>query len=305
MDFATARAFFFAPPAEGAPVPTPFTGTPSPARRLRDAIEPLACVSIWSEEAAARYVELGLDDWFAAYVWQRVAALGTPPTPLAVSAMGVWPAEVIGPLYETASAAISREDMVAARIEGAGRTLRRRLGDIDADAARVVTALRRGIDAARTGARPIFSGRLAEPWPDDALAQLVHACAMLREHRFDSHLAVCAVEGIDAVEMNILTGLYCGYPLLAYVATRSWPEDAQLAAVERLRGRGLVEGDGLSAEGLRYRSELEDRTDRMQQSVVDAIGPDLDMHVKQLDGWSAALTAADGAPPDPAKRAAG
>ena len=71
MDFPTARAIFFAPPAEGAPTPVPFTGTPSPARRLRDAIEPLACVSIWSEEAAERYVELGLDDWFAAYVWQR------------------------------------------------------------------------------------------------------------------------------------------------------------------------------------------------------------------------------------------
>ncbi|MGE3287521.1 MAG: hypothetical protein AB7J32_15650 [Pseudonocardia sp.] len=305
MDFATARAFFFAPPAEGAPVPTPFTGTPSPARRLRDAIEPLACVAIWSDEAAARYTELGLDDWFAAYVWQRVAALGTPPTPLAVTAMGVWPAEVIGPLYEAASAVISRDDVVATRITGGGLTLRRRLGDIDADAARVVTALRRGIGAARTGARPMFSGMLADPWPDDHLAQLVHACNLLREHRFECHLAVCAVEGLDGVEMNILTGLYCGYPLLTYVGTRSWPEEAQLAAVERLRGRGLVEGDALSAEGLRYRGELEDRTDRMQQTVVDAIGPDLDVYVKQLDAWSTALIAADGAPSDPAKRAAG
>lgn len=305
MDFQTARAFFFAPPDPGAPTPTPFTGTPSPARRLRDAIEPLACVSIWSEEAAERYVELGLDDWFAAYVWERVAALGTPPTPLAVTGMGVWPAEVIGPLYETAAAAIPHDDVVRARIDGAGATLRRRLGDIDTDAGRVVTALRRGIDAAATTARPMFSGLLAEPWPDDPLARLVHACHLLREHRGDSHLAVCAVAGLDPVEMNILTGLYCGYPLYAYVSTRSWPEEQQHAAADRLRARGLVDGDQLSAEGMRYRAELEAQTDAMQQSIVDAIGADLDMHVKQLDGWSGALIAADGAPPDPARRAAG
>ena len=305
MDFQTARAIFFAPPAAGAPTPTPFTGTPSPARRLRDAIEPLACVSIWSEEAAARYVELGLDDWFAAYVWLRVSALGTPPTPLAVSGMGVWPAALIGQLYEAAAAAIPRDEVIHARIEGAGQTLRRRLGDIDEDAARVVTALRRGIDAADTVARPMFAGLSADSWPEDTLAQLVHACHLLREHRGDSHLAVCAVACLDPVEMNILTGLYCGYPIFAYGATRTWSDDQQQAAAERLRARGLVDGEALSAEGLRYRAGLEAQTDAMQQSIVEAIGPDLDTHVKQLDTWSNALIAADGAPSDPAKRAAG
>jgi hypothetical protein len=305
MDFPTARAIFFAPPAEGAPTPVPFTGTPSPARRLRDAIEPLACVSIWSEEAAQRYVELGLDDWFAAYVWQRVSALGTPPTPLAVTGMGVWPAGLIGQLYEAAAAVIPRDEVIRARVDGAGETLRRRLGDIDDDAARVVAALRRGIDAADSAARPMFSGLSADPWPDDALAQLVHACHLLREHRGDSHLAVCAVAGLDPVEMNILTGLYCGYPIFAYGATRTWSDEQQLAAAERLRARGLVDGGALSAEGLRYRAGLEAQTDAMQQSIIDAIGPDLDVHIKQLDSWSNALIAADGAPSDPAKRAAG
>jgi hypothetical protein len=105
--------------------------------------------------------------------------------------------------------------------------------------------------------------------------------------------------------MNILTGLYCGFPLPAYAATRSWTEDQIAAAADRLRARGLVDGDALSEEGLRYRAELEVQTDAMQQSIVDAIGPDLDMHVKQLDAWSNALVAAGGAPPDPAKRATG
>lgn len=76
-------------------------------------------------------------------------------------------------------------------------------------------------------------------------------------------------------------------------------------AVTTLRARGLVEGDGLSAEGLRFRGALEATTDAMQQTVVDAIGPELDALTKQLDEWSDALVAAGAAPPDPAKRLAG
>ena len=40
---------------------------------------------------------LGLDDFFAAYVWQRTAALGTPPTALAVAAIGVFAPHSWGP----------------------------------------------------------------------------------------------------------------------------------------------------------------------------------------------------------------
>lgn len=304
MDYQTVRDIFFAEPDPDAPTPVPFV-SPSPARQLRDAIEPLACQAIWSPEAAQRYVELGLTDWFAAYVWERAAALGTPPTPLAVAGLGVFAPGLAGPLYESAVAVLSRDDVVRVRLEEPGRTVRRLLGDIDADATRVVTALRRGIDAADATARPMFAGLSADPWPADALARLVHACNLLREHRGDSHLAACAVAGLDPVEMNILTGLYCGYPLLAYVATRGWSDAEQGAAVDRLRSRGLIDGDELSAAGLTLRVGLEEQTDAMQRSVIDAIGPDLDAHVKQLDTWSNALVAAGGAPPDPAKRAAG
>jgi hypothetical protein len=169
----------------------------------------------------------------------------------------------------------------------------------------VVEALRRGIEAADATARPLFAGLTAEPWPGDVAAQLVHACHLLREHRGDSHLAVCALAGLDPVEMNILTALYCGYEPLTYTATRGWTQEQMTAALERLRGRGLVLGASLSEEGVRFRHHLEAHTDAMQQSIIDAVGSHLDSHIKQLDAWSNALIAAGGAPPDPAKRAAG
>ncbi|MFC5950192.1 hypothetical protein ACFQH9_18125 [Pseudonocardia lutea] len=43
----------------------------------------------------------------------------------------------------------------------------------------------------------------------------------------------------------------------------------------------------------------------MQQSLVDAIGGELDTPTKQLGAWSDALVAAGAAPPDPAERFAG
>jgi hypothetical protein len=298
------RALFFAAASEPRPLP-PAAAGPSPARALRDAIEPLACLSIWSPEAAEAYAALGLDDYFAAYVWQRTAALGTPPAPLAVVALGVFTADLITPEYEAGRAALSRDDVVGVRIEAPGRTLRRVLGDIDDDAARAVTLLRRGVEAADRTARPLFTGLSADPWPDDSLAGLVHACHLLREHRGDSHLAVCAVEGLDPVEMNVLTELWCGYAFRSYTATRGWSDAEIDAAADRLRARGLLAGDRMTEEGLSYRAELERRTDRMQQSLVDAIGGELGTLTKQLCAWSDALVAADAAPPDPAKRFAG
>jgi len=113
------------------------------------------------------------------------------------------------------------------------------------------------------------------------------------------------VDGLDAVQMNVLTELWCGYPLGAYTASRGWGPAEIDAAVARLQDRGLVEEDRLSTDGLRHRADLEGRTDAMQQSVVDAIGPDLPGITKQLDDWSDALVALDAAPPDPAKRLAG
>ncbi len=103
----------------------------------------------------------------------------------------------------------------------------------------------------------------------------------------------------------MLTELWCGYALLTYTPSRGWSADRMDAAVAALRGRGLLDGDQLSPEGLRVRDGLEATTDAMQQEIVDAIDPDLDALTKQLYVWSDALVAAAAAPPDPAKRMAG
>ena len=57
MDYSEARAAFFVPRPDAGPG----TRWQSPARRLRDALEPLATVSFWAEPAYDAYAALGLD----------------------------------------------------------------------------------------------------------------------------------------------------------------------------------------------------------------------------------------------------
>jgi len=76
MDYAEVREAFFQLRDTAAPEP----GTSvwqSPARRLRDAIEPIATICYWSEPAYDAYATLGLD-FLQGYVWSRGCVLGEP-----------------------------------------------------------------------------------------------------------------------------------------------------------------------------------------------------------------------------------
>lgn len=304
MDYAAARETFFAPPPDGAADPQATTDG-SPARRLRDAQEPIATQPIWSADAHRGYAELGLD-FLTGYVAERSAALGADaPTSLVVSAFGVFSPALLGGLYEQATAA-PRDAVLATRTDGPARTVRAALDGVpEPDVADVVGVLRVGLDAADANARPLFAGLSGRAWPADIFAQLVHATDLLREHRGDSHLALCAVAGLDPIESNILTELYAGFPLFAYTGSRGWPEDEMGAAADRLRGRGLLDGDRLAERGVAFREQLEAQTDHMQRPVIEAIGPDLEQVTSRLADWGNTLVRAGLFPPDPAKRAAG
>ena len=76
MDYADAVAAFFVPRQEGTELPVAVTGG-SPARRLRDACEPVAMHAVWSRTTNERLAQLGLD-FLTGYVGGRGACLGDP-----------------------------------------------------------------------------------------------------------------------------------------------------------------------------------------------------------------------------------
>ena len=304
MDYEAALEVFFQPSPADAPPPRA-VAEGGPARRLRDAYEPVAMHAVWSRQTNEALAALGLN-FLTGYVWGRASGMGEPAPAVVVSSFACFEPGLVSTLYEEGRGKVGRAELVAARDESTTRSLRAVLADVDdADVDRVVGVLRRGVDAADGTGRPLFSGLASQPWPEDPVGQLWRACDILREHRGDGHIAACVAAGIDAVAMNVLTELYLGMPLFSYSASRAWPADVLQATAERLRADGLMDGDELSDAGRRLRDDIEARTDRSQHAVVEAVGDDLDATITQLQQWSAACVDAGAFPPDIYKRAAG
>jgi len=302
MDYQDAVAAFFVPSPEGTVEPE-IVREGGAARRLRDALEPIAMHAVWcasTNKDLAR--EYGLD-FLGSYVWGRASALGDAAPGVVVSAFAVFEPTFLSAVYRDARSKVGWADLVATRTGATAESLRQILGDTDVGAA--VSTLRRGIDAADGTGRPLFSGLAGQAWPTDPYGQLWRAADILREHRGDSHVAACVAAGLDGVEMNILTELWLGMPLYSYSGTRAWPPDQLQAAAQRVRARGWLDGDVLSAEGRAVRDGLEAQTDTAQQRIVDALGPDLDALLPTLAEWATALVVGGAFPPNVHKRAAG
>lgn len=301
MDYSEARAAFFQPRADGAAQPGSADWT-SPARALRDAIEPIATICFWSEPAYDAYARTGLD-FLGGYVWGRASVLGEPEPTVVASAFGVFEPGLIAGLYEAARGTCSLADVRSAKESGAVAALRHVLGGTDVTP--VAEVLQRAAAAADPTGRALHSGLVALPWPQDPLGALWHACTILREHRGDGHLAACVAAGLTGLEANLLTEARIGWEPLAYTGSRAWSPEAMQDAVTALTGRGLYADGALTAEGTALRDGIERTTDALVGPAVAAAGDDLADAVARLDAWSQQIVDAGWFPPDPYKRVSG
>lgn len=304
MDYDDIAAHYLVPPTD--PIPAPELPI-SAARRLRDAIEPIATIGWWSRSASDEATAIGLD-FFGGYVWGRAAAMGADVSPaVVVSAFGVFDSSLLTAVLTAAKATASSEDVLAHREAGAAAGLAAAASDIDAA---VIESLGGRLSEALSdldgAGRPLFSALRALPSPSDVYGRLWRAAEMVREHRGDGHLAACIAAGLDAVEMNILTELWLDYPLGEYSASRGFSPELIAEAAERLQSRGWMgENGALTADGKGVRESIEEATDRSQQALVDELGDDLEDLVALADTVGAAVLEANAAPADPRKRAAG
>ena len=303
MDYDAIAAMFLVPnggEGPGPPVPR------SAARRLRDAVEPIATIGWWSRPAADAFTALG-HGFFDGYVWGRASALGPDvATSVVVSAFGVFHPALLGTVYEHARTLSSASDILVARADGASAGLRQATFGFDATAAATVADhLLSAVMTLEPGPRPLFAGLQALPLPSDPYGRLWRAAELVREHRGDGHLAACAVAGLDMAEMNVLTELWLGYNVGEYSATRGFDAALLASAVESLALRGWVVDGVISVEGRRARDAIEQATDDSQVQLIRALGNDLDVIVDRLGAVSAAVVSSQAAPADPRKRAAG
>ena len=283
------------------PIPPPVVpGTP--ARRLRDALEPIATQGWWSRSAGERVAALGLG-FFDGYVWGRAAALGTPSPALVVATFGVFDPAMLTAVYEGAVAVASRDDVLEARAAGAAESLE---SVVPADqAAAVADPLLAALATVDGLGRPLFSALRGLPVPASPHGRLWRAAELVREHRGDGHLAAVVAAGIDMTSINVITEVWLGFGVGEYSFTRGLGAEQLATAVASLEARGLLAGGALTPTGRLQREALEGATDRSQRQLIDAIGGDLDDLVESAEAISAALVAAPAFPSDPRKRAAG
>ena len=299
MTYDDIAAIFLGPLAESIAEPDVDA---TPARRLRDAVEPIATQGWWSRAAGERLAAVGVD-FFPGYVWGRAAALGTPTAAVVAATFGVFDHDLITSVYESGSAGIGRDEILTARADGGAESV----GSVSTDdeCAVIADPLLAALGSLDSLGRPLFGGLRSLPVPTSPAGRLWRAAELVREYRGDGHLAVLAAAGMDAVEANVLTELWLGFGLGEYSATRGFGPDAVARAVRRLEARGWMAGSDLTDEGRTARATIEASTDASQAPLLAACGSELERIVVAAEVISARLIAARSVPTDPRKRAAG
>jgi hypothetical protein len=278
------------------------------ARRLRDNLEPISSNVYFAPEVHAEFEELGFGPGIgdegcltlpdlSGYYCSRAGCMGQVPGEVVVAAFGVFNPALIIPAVERGWAIADRDAVLAARLRGATASLRRILGD-QPELDRATELLRRAGEAGPLAGRFLFAGLRSLEWPDTPWGRLWRAADIVREYRGDSHIAAWSAAGLDPVEAGLVTEVYYGMPTKRYHAGRGWTDDDLEAGLERLRGRGLVQGDPVefTEAGRELRESIEVATDRQMAPVLAAIGDDFDELISILEQSAQAIIGAEGFP---------
>ncbi|MDX3762182.1 hypothetical protein ACFY1B_34260 [Streptomyces mirabilis] len=243
------------------------------ARAAWRRLEPVHGMIYFVPEGRRRYADLGLSGR-AGYFASRSAAFGRASAELVISTFYNFNPDFVRQAIDGAWDATTPQQVLDARYAAAGEALRRagihELPDLD----EVLALTRRAAEAAceHTQGRPLFAAHAALPWPEEPVLQLWHAQTLLREFRGDGHVACLLSEGVGGLEALILHAATGDVPVDFLKASRAWPEEEWAGTQERLRKRGLLDGDSLSPEGALLRRHIEDITDRLALPAYAALG---------------------------------
>ncbi|MFE0250843.1 hypothetical protein [Streptomyces sp. NPDC059010] len=243
------------------------------ARAAWRRLEPVHGMIYFVPEARRRYADLGLSRR-AGYFASRSAAFGQASAELVTATFYNFHPELVRQAVDEAWDTATPQQVLDARYAAAGEALRRAGIHELPDLAEVLALVRRAAEAARehTQGRPLFAAHAALAWPEEPVLQLWHAQTLLREFRGDGHVACLLSEGVGGLDALVLHAATGEVPVDFLKASRAWPEEEWADAEERLRKRGLLDGDSLSAEGATLRGHIEDRTNRLALPAYAALG---------------------------------
>jgi hypothetical protein len=280
---------------------------PNVARRLAALLEPVAGQVYFSPECHEAYAALGFNPSSGragdvalpdgpAYFTSRGSVLGQVPGEVVAAAFAVFNPAAVVPSVAFGWTLTDAPTICAARDRGATAQLRRILGDDPAGLTRAGDLLVAMTEVLRPEGRPLFAGLRALGFPDDPIGRLWRASDLLREYRGDSHTASWISQGLDAVEIGLLSELWWALPMKTYVRTRAWSEEELDTGIERLQQRGLVDdaATGFTEAGRALRAAVEDATDAQMAPAIAVLGDAAGELFSILEPWGAAIRDAGG-----------
>jgi hypothetical protein len=272
---------------------------PAVVARAHRAVEPLHSHMYFAPEHDAGFSALGLRPGRMSYFAGRAAPMGAVGAGVVTATFYNFSPSLVAHMIPRAWTLASPEQVVAARWEIARESLTRLLGPEaieSAEFAELAGLLREACDALTPEGRPLYAGHADLGWPGEPLLDLWHAATLLREHRGDGHIAALLhadLNGLEALITHTATGR--GFTLPAAMATRGWSEDEWAAESAALVERGLLDDDGLTAEGKDLRARIEAETDVLSADPWLLLGAERTARVIDLGKGFARLLVAGGA----------
>jgi hypothetical protein len=240
---------------------------PSLPRKAWTLFEPIHAIVYFAPEARESYAAAGLRGGWMGYFASRSAAMGAVSADVVTAVFHNFQPAMVRRAIPDAWTYSTPERVLRARLGVADAALRRLWGEMAASAD-VREAAELAIGVAGTlplDGRPLFAGHAGLPVPDAPHLALWHACTLLREHRFDGHIASLTVHGVDGLAaLVIASAAATGLEPDSLRRFRGWTDDEWAESADQLQQRGILDdGGALTARGHELRSAVEDATDRL------------------------------------------
>ncbi|MDQ2959579.1 MAG: hypothetical protein M3R48_00795 [Candidatus Dormibacteraeota bacterium] len=245
------------------------------ARRAWTHFEPVHAIVYFASEARERYAAIGLRGGWMGYFASRSAPMGAVTAEVVTAVFHNFAPSMVHRAIPDAWEYAGRDKVLAARLDAVDGAMRRLWAD-QVDSTAVAECAELALEAAShlsIDGRPLYAGHVGLDVPGQPHLALWHACTLLREHRFDGHVAALTVHGLSGLEALVVqVAAGGGVDAASLRSFRGWTDEEWSAAEARLRERGLLDESGaLSAGGIALRTTVENATDGLASDPWDRL----------------------------------
>jgi hypothetical protein len=170
---------------------------------IKDQVQQLGGAFMFSREAKAYAMEIGVEGFIGPYMRGRAGVLGDVDADVVTAAVGFFPADTVRAAWESVPCSSAKAAEGYAR--AAQEFGRRKLAGFD-ESVRLAELLRAVVDNADVAGVPLFAGWRAMPLPDDAPAQVLQLTHTLRELRGGLHFLAVYAGGLSPLEAVLVGG---------------------------------------------------------------------------------------------------